>query len=787
MHRVFISFALCLPELLAADVTQGVDECSARGQCVSENGRLVAAEIAAFDGDEQAIEFLQSSTRLSLSQSRKHEPEESEEKSGEAGEAEESGEPETLGEAETPAEPTSGAEASGVSKNGEGDLEAFIAALISNIVMIVGCIAFFGMAMRIYPTIYKNNTICGVQPYPVPEGYIGWARAALGISVQQIQDSVGLDQAMLLEFAQMNMKICAAMGAPMFFIMGTMNMHFGGHAAGKDYLSYFSMGNVEQGSSLYWIHSYVVWGVVMIVQGQIYSTMETYGQRRIDWLQKLPLNRATTIMIENIPEEHQTDARLKKFFQMLFGDDKVKKAYLAKRAPKLKAEMERKEEALLALETTRFKWAKTGDNPLQRPKSFRGIDLLEFYEKEIIEAKEGIKIEREEAQKLLTQPGGVNGCNGFVTFADPSTAEIALSMQYGSDAEKWVTSLPPPASSIIWQDLEQDPKGRAIWTVVGYILTAALYCLYLPSVIWITTIAFKIKFPDAIQPLWEGLAPTLGLLFMVSFLPTFLVIIFRTFFTLNDDSYTQYTLQNWYFIFQFVFVILVTAIGDSLFEFMKTLVMTPLEIMPMLAKTMPLATHFYMNFIVLAWAAHATSFTRSVPLMKYIFFKQIFEEEQARSLSEPEDQDYYGLGSRHARFAIMMCIGIIFGTLSPPIPLLTFVNFFLCRLVYGYLIPFAEQKKPDLGGIFFVRACRHLFIGNITYVLLMTGVLYARAKTGGPATISILSLPYVIIGMRRFDTEFMFNKLPFEEHIKKGADDKHRGTDVAPYIQPEWM
>merc|ERR1719265_1329109 len=102
---------------------------------------------------------------------------------------------------------------------------------------------------------------------------------------------------------------------------------------------------------------------------------------------------------------------------------------------------------------------------------------------------------------------------------------------------------------------------------------------------------------------------------------------------------------------------------------------------------------------------------RYVPLGKWMMAKQLYSEEEARQMSEPEDQDYYGLGSRTARFTINLCIGIVFGTLSPPINLLTWINFAVCRLVYGYLVNFAETKKPDLGGKFWVHSLYHVFVG----------------------------------------------------------------------------
>merc|ERR1719235_917522 len=146
--------------------------------------------------------------------------------------------------------------------------------------------------------------------------------------------------------------------------------------------------------------------------------------------------------------------------------------------------------------------------------------------------------------------------------------------------------------------------------------------------------------------------------------------------------------------------------------------------------------------------------TRYVILFKFLSFRKFYDEEEAREMSEPEDQDYYGIGSRSARFTINMVIALVYGTLSPPIGILALINFLVCRLVYGYLIPFAETKKADTGGAFFVAQLKHLFVGLGIYSVMMTGVLYGRAATSGPAWIAGPSIIYVVISAKKFETGF---------------------------------
>jgi hypothetical protein len=229
-------------------------------------------------------------------------------------------------------------------------------------------------------------------------------------------------------------------------------------------------------------------------------------------------------------------------------------------------------------------------------------------------------------------------------------------------------------------------------------------------------------------------------------------------------AYAQHKLQIFYFWFQIVFVVLVSAIGPSVWMFTETLIKEPVGIFSLLSEALPYATHFYMNFLVLQWGGHCLNLTRYVQLSKIIALNKICDsEERARELSEPEDQDYFGLGGRNARFTINLVIGLVYGTLSPPITILAFVNFFVCRNVYGYLLNFAEMKKPDLGGVFWVSACHHLHVGLALYSVVMTGVLYGRSANSYPALISAPTLLYVFWKSHRYSAANHWESLAFPE------------------------
>ena len=51
--------------------------------------------------------------------------------------------------------------------------------------------------------------------------------------------------------------------------------------------------------------------------------------------------------------------------------------------------------------------------------------------------------------------------------------------------------------------------------------------------------------------------------------------------------------------------------------------------------------------------------TRYMNLSKFLGFRAVFTEEEAKKRAEPEDQDYYGFGSRSARWCINLLVGAV--------------------------------------------------------------------------------------------------------------------------------
>jgi len=230
---------------------------------------------------------------------------------------------------------------------------------------------------------------------------------------------------------------------------------------------------------------------------------------------------------------------------------------------------------------------------------------------------------------------------------------------------------------------------------------------------------------------------------------------------------------------------LVTSVGSSLTHTTKVLIRHPLRICTLMADTLPSASHFYLNFIVFNWGTHVMNLTRYFNLLKFLALRSVYKEERARELSEPEDQDWYGIGGRSARFTETMVIGLIFCNISPLITLLTLINFSICRVVYGYLLVFAETRKPDLGGYFWVRQLDHLQKGLLIYLLTMVGVIFRMGRTRHPALVALSALICWALGNRRFHS-MRWESLPLQElNDSNQCLDQSRESSRTTYVQPE--
>lgn len=698
-----------------------------------------------------------------------------------------------------------------MNKNAEGDLETFIQSLaIDSSAVVIICVVFSLCIRGRYPMVYSDNLRKGTAPDILPDSCFGWIRTSWHLTFEEIEKASGLDAAMFIEFSNLAVRMLVTIGLPMAAVLCPLHHFFGGHVEkGVDKLSKVGMGNIDQevgGRWFYWVHACFVWYVVVLALRQIFIAQEKFLERRYEWLLKMPMPRSSTVMVEGIPEECCNDAALKAHFEEMFPGQ-VTSAYVVRHTANLVSLVDAYNCVERSHAEAEFEWQASGNSSESRPQCRDGVfgnmvDKIDFQMKQKSVAAEAVKKERLE----LADPRNasrVYASSGFVTFENERDAAVALCVKMCADDYVFMMSEPPDPADVTYSDLYTNPELLNFKALLGYSCIAGVFFGFTPIVMAISSIINLTTLRKALPVVddfirrhpWsehtiEGVVASSAMTIMVSMMPTVLMLIINNLFQLKAGRWAQHKLQNWYFWFQVIFVLLVTTLGNSLFDTMLSLVNHPTLIFELLAYRLPLATHFYLNYLVLQWVLHLMNLTRYINFFKFKGLSAICEEERAKELSEPEDQDYYGIGGRSARFAINLVMALMYSNLCPLISVVALINFLICKVVYGYLLVFAESVKPDLGGHFWVTQLRQIQAGLLLYVLLMLGILSSRSPSFGPTVVAAPALLFVLRGLVRFHSAYEWERMPFEALVKGKAAKmgcEVRESSRKDYTQPELL
>jgi hypothetical protein len=643
-------------------------------------------------------------------------------------------------------------------------------------------IVLFGTLRKWFPIIYSYN--CTTDPPRAPEVRKTWFGMLL--TLDEVETSSTLDAAMLVEFCNLGMKIAAFIGVPLCVGLVPVYANFANdprHARQRcqSGLEFVSMGAIPTGSWFYWVEAGLVWAVVVAVQYFVVGAQEAFLARRTRWLKAQPKPRATTLHVSNIPSEYRSHAKMQEYFERIFPAGAIESVYIAKHIDKLTQLASELENVKLLHHQALHEWKQSDNDPSQQPQIVVGfnknattVGAITFYQEVMDDLEEHIINER----KKVLADDSTNGSEGFVTFRSRRDSEMTLHVRLENSTESFTMDYPPDPGDVRYSDLLQDPFTRKCMHVLGYILIAALFILFFPIISVLAYILnlenlqqigfvkYIVEHMPVVQSLLEGVFATLAVSLFMGLLPTVLRAIISNCFTLRAEALSQYHLQQWYFWFQVVFVLLITSVGSSLLVRLQEIAKSPQEVFNILADTLPYTSRFYINYIVLQWATNLLNLTRYMNLLKFLGLRAIYDDDRAKELAEPEDEDYHGIGSRSARLTLILVIGLVFCTLCPVILIATFIFFFICRFVYTYLVVFAETKKVDLGGYFWCLQLRHVQLCMPIYILTMAGCLWVSAENDKPGIVAFCSLLYLGYSYLNHFSTLSWETLSFREVVE---------------------
>lgn len=695
--------------------------------------------------------------------------------------------------------------ASGLRDNDRSDLSAFLSSLMTSTCMVVITMILFSALRLRFPQVYAGKVDADDASKNFP-GFFAWVLASSRVTSDVVEATAGIDQAMFLEFTNLSLRILFVIGVPMLCIITPLNWAFGGRFARNNILSRIEVLNVEDGHPwLFWVHALSVWFVVMAVQRCIFGAMGAFMKRYWAWLREMPTPRATTIMVQNIPVEYRSDDKLENYFNNLFGARVVSEVHIVKHAPHLAKLMDEHSVMKICLDEAHFS-TRSGAATSFMDMAGSIHDYAEHNAQRLKELSDQIAEERTRIQvQAASGAEGIYSNSGFVTFNNRREAELALkAMNVAATDTPLVVSVPPDPADVIYKDFrrgaESDQRGQAL---IGYALIALLFLVYVPGVAAILAVASLddkaahllgtwMPGPGA-RAVWGGILASFCLQVAVSLVPSLLASLFSRFFLMRAESWLQLAIQRWFFHFEMVYVLLVTLVASALMRLDPRPTGT-IKLWPLVCSfsaALPLATRFYLSYIPVQWLSHATCILRPMQLLKFMVYSSTCGAERAKELSEPEDQDYYGIGTRSARLSFMLVLCLVFCSISPLLCTLGCINFAICRLVYGYLLAFAEKPKAEQGGAFWCAQLQHVQQGMFLYISLMVGILIVRAGTPWPGALAATSGMFMYVSYARFNAllrSMCVTKLPVDGIMRELEKDVKSGRRSArhTYQQPEF-
>jgi len=656
-----------------------------------------------------------------------------------------------------------------------GDLTLLFVFIALNIIIIGILVFVVSHARRKFPEVYSNNVTIGEAPRILDDDSLfGWLHASWDLDIDDVEHTRGLDQAMHLEFMHFSMRLLVLIGVPLVCVLGPLHWLCGGGRPGTDTLSKWGMANVADASDgptewIYWIHSALVWAVVVLTTNSINDAQEKFIRKRMRWLKEMPAPRCNTVLFEGIPDDCRTDDKMAAFLDDIFEESVVKEAHVVKRISSLSKLTEQWRVARLRA---------AADGTTERMKELEDI-------------KTAAKLERSRLdEKLQRGDADVHSGKAFVTFKDGRFAEMAKMVPFTHASHEYQAYTPPSPADVNYLGLQMPPSLVRFYDTVGHACIAGLFFVCLPAVF---ALAFLGQVSNATSGLpgsllWRaisvGFIGPIGLQIILSAIPVVLLMIFKSFFFLRSASWTQHRLQQWYFGFLMFLLLLANCIGANLADTIKRIAQEPFSTLWLLADTMPETSHFYFFFTLVWWVGHALNTMRFEFQAQFAAYLVLKPGDKAGAYEQSrEDYAHNGLGGRSARFTIMLVVPLVFCIICPLITVLSVVNFMLGRLFIGYLVVFAERKKPDLGGAFWVAQLTDLHKGLFLFVLLMTGMLYQRAVTIVPGTVAGLSGLYLYIEFTRFPQIYRWRALTMEE-VRYGFEEPetHLCSDRLPKV-----
>ncbi|CAG8452255.1 841_t:CDS:10 [Ambispora leptoticha] len=643
-----------------------------------------------------------------------------------------------------------------------------VTSIIFNGAITVSVLFAFGIVRRWDKKVYEPRTYLVPKNKRSPKlssGFLGWL-SILKTTDEEIIQRAGLDAYMFLRFFRVFARLFAVFTIIGCAILIPLNAYQQGDERGIDR---FTIGNIQTIERL-WAHLVITYLFSAAIIYSLYHEYKNFVRLRQEYFTR-PENResvkAKTILVSGIPRELYNKESLKSIFNVFPGG--IKHIWLnsdPKDLPKLIEERENLvanlEGVTITLMENYLKHVKqTGgdfENAGQVPKSLRPqhrplkvpmvgskVDSLEEYRAEIKTLNEKIT----KYQNDATKHAPMN--SAFIQFNTQTGAQLAST-----------TTIPRlleiAPNDVIWENLNLSATQRMIRKAISKLVVSALVLLWFIPVTFVASISklddlkAKIGFvktivdalPNSVVGIIQGVLPAIGLAILMALLPIILRILSR-FEGIVSHTKVSISVMSKYFFFLVVNVLLLTTLANGIFS-----------ALPLLQTRLPLASTFFITYVLLTFSGAALELCQIGPLVIHFIFKKFLVKTPRQIWTLEKTMASLDWGTTFPPHVLIVCVGLVYSTVAPLILPFVTVHFGLYYLAYLYNFLYVLDQPAESGGLAFRKAVYEVYIGLFIYQLTIIGLMFLKkAYIQGVLSVVLIALTFGIMTATR--SLFMHN------------------------------
>ncbi|CAG8540172.1 15380_t:CDS:2 [Funneliformis mosseae] len=659
--------------------------------------------------------------------------------------------------------------------NTDSSIQTFISSLIFNTGITVAVFIAFDFVRKRNRKVYEPRTYLVPEKKrsePLPTGFFKWVLPVLRVPDEEVIKRIGLDAFMFIRFMGLFMKlfgIFSVLGIVILLPLDSKNQK------GGSGLDQFTLGNISDSNRL-WAHLILSYFFSCVTIYVLYHELRTFIRLRHEYLttdEHRNSPRATTILVVGIPNEMNNSKALKALFDIFPGG--VKRIWLNREPSKLEGFMADREKLVNKLEGSATTYitqhaknlakspskesnAENGSSapsttrPQHRKLLIMGkkVDSLETYRSDLSNLNQQIL-------NLQKNPNDFKQLNSaFIQFNNYIGAQLAA-----ASTVPRLTDIAP--DDIIWENLNLKNNQRIIRRFISLAIVIALVLLWIFPVTFVASISQleslqKLpllkniigSFPKEVFGIIQGILPALGLAILMFILPIILKFLSK-FEGIVTYSSVDLSLQGKYYFFLVVNVLLISTFANGIFTALPNLIEKPTQAIDILAVNLPLASTFFLTYVLLTISASAIEIFQIAPLISDIIFRKFLAKTPRKIWQLERAMLYKDWGTAFPPHTLIACIGLVYSTVQPLILPIVTLHFMIYYLVYRYQFLYVYEQPNQTGGLLFPKGVYQMFTGIYIFQLTLTGLMFLKGAfvQGILCIILLMASVIVLVSMRK--------------------------------------